>query len=913
DIIFVVSNVKPAPPLSTVTISPLADSYVRDGSSSATNYGSDASLMVRGSSTIGSSRFAYLKFPLSASIDVNKVSSAKLRLYGLNTESTASIPLTLFGVEDDSWTENGITYNNAPPALISKLSSVSVNDQAKYHEFDVTDFIKFQLAGDKVAGFFIKDLTLAVKNVSFNSKENAQNPPQLVIDTATVTLSNASLFVENPDIFPSNNDFVFSRIQIPYTSDSVYNYNHDSLKVRIHNKGINPLIIRNLTLSNPATWKIDKLNSTPYVPGSGLPISLNTGTFIDVTLKFTALDQSSRVKVLHETLTITSNDDRNPLKTVFLHGLWQYQGAGGYEPYAQEIINTFGFSTKTGLTPRDPDEGDSTKLKGDEIKPSYFVVANPLLPVSVRQIASYHTCCHKSELLRWYVKGSTTLNTVVTHLPTDAQTLLPRKGLPNSIASAVINPTAQQQPLGFKIGGTDWTDASKNPGGKIGVRVWKVFNSNGNIVPDAYIISNDYLGSPSTNYDYNDNMYYVSNIKPAIGTVFYSTLGATPSALDFGEKVLQTNTDLPLNVKNLGQTYSDGSSDPALSISSINITGENRFEFSATMPASPTLNPQQSTTITVKFKPVSQGLKIADLLVYYNNSLSPLRVPLYGIARANDTTVVVNYRIKGGYTTPITINGKTWSPDSSAAPTPQYAFNNLQPYSNPALSQIAGTDDDALYLKEQSSNGDKKPFRYEMNVPTGNYVVRLHFAEIYWGLPGTGLSGGAGSRVMSVKLENQLRLINFDIAQEVGSAAALVKNFPVTVTDGKLNIDFSATVNRPMVDAVEVYSFVSSSQRPAIANKIALPSPVISEGLKVFPNPLHSTFNIEFPNKYQGNTSVEMIDILGRIYPIGTIKLKGERPIMKVDVSRFSLKAGVYFLRVNSEGTKGQTIKVLVR
>ncbi|MEO6327581.1 MAG: DNRLRE domain-containing protein [Ginsengibacter sp.] len=824
DIIFVVNNVKPAPPSTTLTIPALADAYIHDGSTSNTNYGSETSLIVRGSSTIGSSWFSYLKFSLNSSIAVNKIKSAKLRLYGRNTESTASIALSLFGLDDDSWTENGINFNNAPPSLISKLSSVYVNDQAKYYEFDVTDFVKFQIEGDKVAGFSIKDISHTSKSVSFNSKENAQNPPQLIIDTATVTDSNASLFVENPDIFPSNNDFVFSRVQVPWTRDTVYNYNHDSLKVRIHNKGIYPLIIRDLTLSNDTTWKIDKINNTPYVPGSGLPVSLNSGTFMDVTLKFIAMNQSFRAKVLHETLTITSNDDKNPSKSVNLHGLWQNSGEGGHEPYAQEIINAFGFTTKTGFTPRDPDEGDSTKLKGDEIKPSYFVCADSLLPVSVRQMAAYHTCCHKPELLRWYAKdSSTTLHTFVTHLATDAQTLLPRKGLPASVASAQINPTAKQQPFGFKIGGTDWTDATKNPEYKIGVRVWKAFDANGNIIPNSYIISNDYGGTPFTNYDYNDNAYFISNIKPETGTAFFSTLGATPSAVDFDDKILQTTTDFQLNIKNLGQQYTNGTSDPALSISSINITGENRFEFSASLPANTTLNPQQSSAITVKFKPVSQGLKIADLLIYYNNSLSPLRVPLYGIGRAADAAVVINYRIKSGYSTPIIINNKTWSADNS------YAFDNLEPYTNPSLRQIEGTDEDSLYFTEQSSNLNKKPFRYEIPVPNGNYYVRLHFAEVFWGVTGTG--GGAGSRVMSVKLENQLRLINLDIAGEVGGAAALIKNFPVTVTDGKLNIDFSATSNRPSLSAVEVYSFASSG--PLAVNKLDIKGAAIDSGIEL--------------------------------------------------------------------------------
>lgn len=51
---------------------------------------------------------------------------------------------------------------------------------------------------------------------------------------------------------------------------------------------------------------------------------------------------------------------------------------------------------------------------------------------------------------------------------------------------------------------------------------------------------------------------------------------------------------------------------------------------------------------------------------------------------------------------------------------------------------------------------------------------------------------------MSVSLENQIPLVNLDVTEEVGGATALVKNLPVTVTDGKLNITFSATVNRPL-------------------------------------------------------------------------------------------------------------------
>ncbi len=625
----------------------------------------------------------------------------------------------------------------------------------------------------------------------------------VVSNVKPATPSNALLFAENLDRFPDNDDLVFSRVQIPWSRDGVnFNDNHDSVVLRLHSNGISPLIINGLSLSNDTTWRIEKLNGIAYDSATSFPLTINSGGFADVLLRFTAQNQGTRVTVLHEILTIISNDDKYPGKSIFLHGLWQNSGEGIHEPYAQEIINAFGFKTSTGFNHTDPDHGDSTKLKGDEIKPSFFVNADTSLPVSIRQMSAYHGCCTATERIMWYTKDSTTLHTVFNHISQDGQSLLPRKSLAGNPAAASFKTATV---FGFKIGSTDNSDASKNPNGEIGIRVWKAINSKGKIIPNTYIVSNDYLGSSSTNYDYNDNTYYISNIKPAVGTAYYSALGVSPSDLDFGIKDLNTTSSLQLNISSLGKTYSNGTADPTLTISSLEITGENRSEFTATLPANRVLAPQQSASIMVNFKPVTEGLKIADLLIYYNNALSPQRVPLYGIGRAANDTVVVNYRVNSGAARQITINGKTWSADTL------YSFNNLEPYVNPAVHSIAGTDEDSLYFDEQSSNADKRPFSYQFPVANGTYVVRLRFAEIFFGQPGSGVNGGIGSRTFDVSLENQLRLTNFDITQEVGKATAVIKNIPVTVTDGNLNIDFSATVNRPMVSAIEVYSFRPSA------------------------------------------------------------------------------------------------------
>jgi hypothetical protein len=242
-----------------------------------------------------------------------------------------------------------------------------------------------------------------------------------------------------------------------------------------------------------------------------------------------------------------------------------------------------------------------------------------------------------------------------------------------------------------------------------------------------------------------------------------------------------------------------------------------------------------------------------------------------------------------------------WSADN------QYSFDNLEPYSNSSLSQIAGTDEDALYLREQSSNGDRKPFRYEFPVTNGAYVVRLHFAEIYWGAPGSGINGGAGSRVMNVSLEGQLRSVNLDVVQEVGSATAIVKNLPVTVTDGKLNINFSANVNRPMVCAVEVYSFRPAS-RPLITDNNAIPN---LEKVSIYPNPVQGRLKVKFPSNYKGNSQLQIIDAMGTVHPLGKYNL-GSGANIEVDIRNLSLKPGFYYMKVLSESRPVEVIKLVV-
>ena len=174
--------------------------------------------------------------------------------------------------------------------------------------------------------------------------------------------------------------------------------------------------------------------------------------------------------------------------------------------------------------------------------------------------------------------------------------------------------------------------------------------------------------------------------------------------------------------------------------------------------------------------------------------------------------------------------------------------------------------------------------------------------------------GGAGSRVMNVSLENQLQLVNFDVSQEVGGATALIKNIPVTVTDGKLNIDFSANVNRPMVVAVEVYTFSASASKPiANINQNAIRLENNNKKAKVYPNPIDKILHIQFPFAYKGNLNLQIIDVTGRKYEIGKINLSGVSNTLEVNISALSLKSGFYYLKIISETRPSEVIKLIVK
>lgn len=130
---------------------------------------------------------------------------------------------------------------------------------------------------------------------------------------------------------------------------------------------------------------------------------------------------------------------------------------------------------------------------------------------------------------------------------------------------------------------------------------------------------------------------------------------------------------------------------------------------------------------------------------------------------------------------------------------------------HPTVTEIENTDLDEIYLTETitSNDANQGPVSYDVPISNGTYTVKLHFAEIYWGVQkrdADGVEGGVGSRVFDVDIEGESILNRLDVFEVAGAAAsAITKMYDVEVTDGELNIVFTSTVDKPKISAIEIF------------------------------------------------------------------------------------------------------------
>ncbi|PRY16021.1 malectin domain-containing carbohydrate-binding protein [Kineococcus rhizosphaerae] len=174
---------------------------------------------------------------------------------------------------------------------------------------------------------------------------------------------------------------------------------------------------------------------------------------------------------------------------------------------------------------------------------------------------------------------------------------------------------------------------------------------------------------------------------------------------------------------------------------------------------------------------------------------------------------------KADYTDPA---GNVWKKDSG--------FVGGYQVSNVTSAGIAGTDASPLYQNEHWGMS-----KWSAQVPNGTYDVTLKMAETYF--------SGKNIRVFSVTAEGQRVVGDLDLFAAAGKNAAVDKKFQVKVTDGSIDLGFSATKNNAKVDGILVQSVGSTGSTPVVTPnpRPTQPTPTPSVPAPTTPAPAPTT------------------------------------------------------------------------
>jgi hypothetical protein len=184
------------------------------------------------------------------------------------------------------------------------------------------------------------------------------------------------------------------------------------------------------------------------------------------------------------------------------------------------------------------------------------------------------------------------------------------------------------------------------------------------------------------------------------------------------------------------------------------------------------------------------------------------------------------YRVKAGSSEPFKDSaGHVWQAE--------VGFNGGDVIDRDPGTVIANTKDAGLFLSEHYGMDS-----FLCRVPNGKYLARLYFAETFDGIT------GPGQRVFSFNVQGR-EFKDFDIWVKAGGAnRAYIETVPVEVTNGEFRIAFTAQVENPAINAIEIIPQALAGASDAVTSAPVAPvtpaapvlvAPVVSAPLPTGP------------------------------------------------------------------------------
>lgn len=331
-------------------------------------------------------------------------------------------------------------------------------------------------------------------------------------------LMSATLVVENLDVVPGYERMVFTKIaNLDQTTPNKFK---DKGVLKLKNTGDQPLTLSGLDIDGPF-----------QIVGS-FPSEIAPGASANVTVQFVAnappaftynqtagFTNQSQAGAHIGSLSFSTNDPASATFTEGLAGWFQTHSEKNNEPNLQTIVNLL-LDYKTTIAPPGTvllAQNSNPVYYGEEVVSGYWQRLNPAKHVTVRQIAAFHGQ-GQNVPVSWFSEGSNTNNLIFRHDGAASQTLLPNilGGTGPAMGTFSTNSV-----FGFKVD-TSFSDDSKNArpqfGGGHEVRFFPVRDHFGNPIAGTYFMVQDYslpVTGTVPNYDFQDNVYIVTNVMPA--------------------------------------------------------------------------------------------------------------------------------------------------------------------------------------------------------------------------------------------------------------------------------------------------------------------------------------------------------------------------------------------------------------
>lgn len=191
---------------------------------------------------------------------------------------------------------------------------------------------------------------------------------------------------------------------------------------------------------------------------------------------------------------------------------------------------------------------------------------------------------------------------------------------------------------------------------------------------------------------------------------------------------------------------------------------------------------QEKHSVSRFLAPLFAGLLIAGSPLAHAAETAAPAVPAATPAAPAKSPI----RIDAGATTKHTdASGNVWLPGDG--------FVGGDTVDRGESTPIANTSTPSIYRTEHYSMTT-----FSHKIPNGKYVVKLHFAETFEEITGT------GQRVFSFTVEGH-EFKDFDVFGKAGGAnRAYVETVNVDVTDGKLDMTFTSKIENPEINAIEI-------------------------------------------------------------------------------------------------------------